>query len=303
MKTGYVVGFNSRYMPENIMNPLITSLDTSEVEEISLVLTSQSIPFHVKTEPDGFAIFVPSAYFQQALHHIGEYSREYSPVESPINTENYRFAHGVPIGLIMLLVSVHFWRMNLPGDVDIVGMFANTISSVKYGQVYRLTTALFLHVDVRHLIGNCAALWLFGSSLCGRLGNGVASFLILYCGILGNAFSVIIRGSAIRSMGASTSVFAGLGILVGMRIGEKNSKESTIHPLLALAAGVALLGFLGTNERSDLFAHFGGFVIGLLSGVIHRSLVPTKSSAVVQRILGGLSSITVLASWLKLIRI
>lgn len=283
------------------MNPLIKSLDPAKIEEIGLVLTSQGIPFHVSEEPDGFAIHVPSAYARKALIHIEEYSHEYFAAESP-DADTYRFSHGIPIGLIVLLISIHFWRMNLPPDIDVIGAFSNTTSTVEYGQLYRLTTSLFLHVDIRHLIGNCAALWLFGSSVCGRLGDGAGTFLMLYCGILGNLFSVIIRDGFIRSMGASTAVFAGLGILVGMRIYGRQDRRETVHPMLVLAAGLALLGFLGTGVQSDLFAHLGGFIFGLFSGLMHRFIVPRKSSTLIQIFFGIISVFTVIASWLRLIR-
>ena len=285
------------------MNPLLHSLRQSEVEEISLVLISQSIPFHVEESTDGFAIYVPSAYLDRARTHVGEYSDEAVRAETSDDVDAYRFSHGIPLGIIAILISIHFWRTNLPPYIDIEGTFSNTKSIIEYGQLYRLITSLFLHVDIRHLMGNCVALWLFGAPVCGRFGNGVGSFLMLYCGIFGNLFSVVLRDDSIHSMGASTAVFAGLGLLVGIRISGKHGNGKTVNAWLALGAGLALLGFLGTGERSDLFAHLGGFIFGLTAGCIHHFIFSNAPSALVQRICGFLSITTVFTAWLKLLRI
>src|SRR5229473_61106 len=59
------------------------------------------------------------------------------------------------------------------------------------------------------------------------------------------------------SVGASTAVFAALGALALLQAVARRRMA-----LLALGAGSALLGLLGTGQNADLFAHLFGFAAG-----------------------------------------
>jgi membrane associated rhomboid family serine protease len=73
-----------------------------------------------------------------------------------------------------------------------------------------------------------------------------------------------------RSIGASTAVFAGLGLLTGRAVrvlcGE-NGQLRWRALLVPLAAGVTLLGLFGAGGlRTDVVAHATGFAAGLVLG-------------------------------------
>ena len=138
------------------------------------------------------------------------------------------------------------------------------------GQWWRNWTALTLHVDLQHLFSNLAFGALFGL-LAGRiLGGGVAWFSIVLAGALGNAVNALIRDSDHSSIGASTAVFAALGILVAHALRPRsNSTENALRRWRPLIGGVLLLALVGVGgERTDVVAHVTGFFSGVVIGWI-----------------------------------
>src|SRR5690606_13555151 len=102
------------------------------------------------------------------------------------------------------------------------------------------------------------------------LGNGIAWGLIVLSAAAGNLLDAILLPVDHRSIGASTAVFAALGLLAahGWRSQDRSGMRWTrrFGPLIA---GVALLGFTGSGgERTDVAAHLGGFACGVLAGLI-----------------------------------
>ncbi|WP_040766068.1 rhomboid family intramembrane serine protease [Novipirellula maiorica] len=140
--------------------------------------------------------------------------------------------------------------------------------SVVAGQWWRMFTALTLHLDAAHLMGNLLFGAVFGL-LAGRsLGGGVAWLGIVIAGGMGNGMNAWAQPAAHTSIGASTAVFAALGIIVshGLRRWAA-SQEKPFKRWSPLIGGVLLLAFTGVGgERTDVLAHVTGFVAGLMIG-------------------------------------
>ncbi len=152
---------------------------------------------------------------------------------------------------------------------------STTTQILNKGEWYRIVTALTLHGDLSHLVGNIAVGIVFAFSLIPLLGTGVTWMLFLITGALGNAINVCVYHETWHSaIGASTAVFGALGLLVGCRV------QATIHDshqfrtsaselVIPLGSGFALLAFLGTGgERTDYLAHLWGFLVGIPLGAI-----------------------------------
>jgi len=141
------------------------------------------------------------------------------------------------------------------------------------GQVWRCITALTLHVDVPHLTGNLVFGLVFGSLLAQLVGSGLGWCAILVGGGLGNLANAALQRPEHLSMGASTAVFAALGVLTALSLRlAPHLRHGRWRRWAPLAMGVALLGLLGTGgERTDVAAHALGFVAGILLGL---GLVP-----------------------------
>ncbi len=89
---------------------------------------------------------------------------------------------------------------------------------------------------------------------------------MLLAGALGNALNAFVQAPSHTSIGASTAVFATLGILAAY---TWKRRRTQINRWVPLGGGVALLAFLGMGgERTDIFAHFAGFGSGCLFGLV-----------------------------------
>jgi membrane associated rhomboid family serine protease len=167
------------------------------------------------------------------------------------------------------------------------------------GEWWRLITAMTLHVDNVHLLGNCCLGGVLIHLLSSRLGYGLAWFSLLGGGVLGNWLNIIWRQQPHHSVGFSTAVFAVIGLFAGLQALRKK-KVAGRELFLSLGAGLALLALLGTEgQRTDLGSHFFGFLVGFLAGIplgTDRWLGWSRSEGV-QGILFTLTMTTVAFSW------
>lgn len=152
------------------------------------------------------------------------------------------------------------------GAMDAQAVFA-------HGEWWRLATALFLHADAGHLISNALIGILVFTAVILTIGERLGWLLLAGASLTGNlVIAAIIYPTAYRSLGASTAIFAGIGLLTGRAIGLM---RHTAHPhrwramLVPLAAGLALLGLYGAGGlHTDVGAHVTGFLAGLGFGIL-----------------------------------
>src|SRR5262249_21180296 len=86
------------------------------------------------------------------------------------------------------------------------------------GEWWRAVTALTLHADATHVLGNALASALLVTAVCQQLGPGVGLWLLLLAGAGGNAITAAVHRAGHVSVGASTAMFGAIGILAGLRI-------------------------------------------------------------------------------------
>lgn len=135
------------------------------------------------------------------------------------------------------------------------------------GQWYRTITALTLHADSQHLLGNVAFGSLFVTLLCRRVGLGCGLLLVVAGGMLGNVLNSGFRSGAFSSIGFSTGLFAAVGGLSGSFALAEGRLERG-KAFVPLAAGGAILAMLGTEgERLDYAAHVWGLGAGFCLGM------------------------------------
>ena len=140
-----------------------------------------------------------------------------------------------------------------------------------HGEWWRAWTALWLHADVGHLVSNVASGWMVFSAVVTTFGQRVGWSLIVGAAITGNLATVALHaGDDYRSLGASTAVFAALGLLVGraVRVTSRSGHPHRLRTLLTpLFAGLIVLGLYGAGGvQVDVLAHAMGFGAGLLFG-------------------------------------
>jgi hypothetical protein len=149
---------------------------------------------------------------------------------------------------------------------------------------------------IRHL-GFGAA---FGFMAGRLLGSGVAWFAIVASATFANLLNTVLLESAHRSIGASTAVFAALGLLAGYvwRAGfmVQNRWAYRVGPIVG---GLALLAYTGTGDEStDIGAHLIGFVCGFVSGISLTVLTRNLPNRKLQRYTGFAAMASIGIAWL-----
>lgn len=163
---------------------------------------------------------------------------------------------------------------------------SSSIGLIGNHEWWRPFTSLFLHADPPHLIGNLLSGMAFGTLVSRSIGPLRGWALILACGTIGNAItSVVAWPDAFTSIGASTAVFAALGILSGLgfsfmlRNRFRLPWAKTAAPVIA---GIILLGWLGGGTpggNTDVLGHIFGFATGLTCGLVIGSISPAAAGA------------------------
>lgn len=191
-----------------------------------------------------------------------------------------------------------------PGGADMSAAWLNAgaldvIRVRVYHEWYRAVTALTLHADSRHLLGNIAFGAVFLTVLCRRVGLGLGFFLTILGGVLGNIGNVLFRPAPFISLGFSTALFASVGALSGSLALEAHRQRG--KALVPLAAGAALLAMLGTEgERVDYAAHIWGLLAGFGLGAAaryHRNRRPVSPRMQWLLGLGALAGIIACWGW------
>jgi len=172
---------------------------------------------------------------------------------------------------VLTLLAVFYWQGQDPSLVTRAA--SSNLGFLDLKEWWRPFTALFLHADLSHLIGNLVSGVIFGALVSRAIGASRAWALILACGSLGNIITArITYPEEFISLGASTAVFAALGILSGLGVSETLRDRARL-PWARIAApavaGLILLGWLGGSHQAqtDVLGHVFGFSSGLVAGI------------------------------------
>ncbi|OPL17057.1 MAG: hypothetical protein AVO38_06480 [delta proteobacterium ML8_D] len=272
-----------------------------QAEIWSLVLTARNIPHKIMHSAYGYRITVAPEHETLAADELEKYDNENEAW--PLKTEVaswYANAQSTLWTVLILTAIFSFsfsenWREQLirigSGDVD---------SILHDGQWWRLVTALTLHSDPPHLLGNMMMGGLLMVWLCSLLGTGLGWWITLSSGILGNLINALAHGEAHSSIGSSTAIFGALGIIIALQTltAQRLSFKDRAVPV---GAGIALLGFLGTyGEHTDIGAHFFGFMSGLILGLIAGQLLKITNlpSLRSDRFIGLITCLVPIMAWL-----
>jgi rhomboid protease GluP len=159
-------------------------------------------------------------------------------------------------------------------SVDWVEIGAMQAGLMRAGEWWRAVTAITLHVDFDHLIGNLAYGTAIGILLSRLTGPGVAWLSMVAAGAVANTGSALLQSTDYSAIGASTAIFAGIGTLATLRqVHEPLSELTSMRTWAPLAGGITLLVYLGlSGENTDILGHVLGFVAGIAGGVVLAAL-------------------------------
>ena len=248
------------------------------------MLEAQAIEHEVLESGDFWSLAVTPALVHRAHDEIGRYSAERSvPRSRPILSEPHPGAAIGAAGYVLILLTTAYCT-----GIALFGADWLSIGAVKAGSAgewWRAVTALTLHVDQEHLLGNLL-FGVFAGIGAGRLlGPGVAWSSILGAAALANYVEILIAPPAHRAVGASTAVFAALGLLAGLAWRRRLTlRERGWHMIAPLIAGVCLLTLLGAGTAHvDVLGHALGFLFGVAVGWLYaRAEIPRDHAAPVQ---------------------
>ncbi len=273
--------------------------DRRIAERYSLIMSSKEIPHEIIDLPDGLTLYVPAAEVERAEREIAQY--EAGERERRSQREEPRYHPDDIPGLLLalsLLALFHALTYLPPGRSFWLDTGRASASRILDGEWWRTLTALTLHGDAGHLFSNLVfggvVLW----ALRRLLGSGRVWFLVVVSGALGNFLNALFYASAHHSIGASTAVFAAVGLLAAAQFSARFRLPRT-RLWIPFAAGLGLLAMLGSSERTDVMAHLFGFSAGLSVGVVAlpaltRDLLAGKIAG---RLLTAISFFIMVAAW------
>jgi rhomboid protease GluP len=249
---------------------------------------------------NSWVLTVPSTSLSRAYEEIARYSAERSVPRS--------VPHAIPalpgaaigaVAYVAILLLIAYCTGSEWFGADWLSM--GDLQAGDAGEWWRAVTALTLHLDQEHLLGNLLFGVVAGMAAARLLGGGVAWASILGAAALANYTEILIAPVTHRAVGASTAVFAALGLLAGMAWRQRLTlRERLWYRWAPLIAGISLLTLLGAgNAHVDVLGHALGFIFGIAVGWIYARLgVPNNRGRRLQIIAGVGAALLVCVAWL-----
>jgi membrane associated rhomboid family serine protease len=207
----------------------------------------------------------------------------------PIGDENHG-ARGLPVVTWLLIaanVLVFLYEISL--SVPELGEFILTYGAIPQeieqgDDLFTLITSMFVHGGFGHIAGNMLFLWIFGDNIEQRFGR--VFFLVFYvvAGLAATGAQIVANpGSSVPSVGASGAISGVMGAYVLLY--PLNRVRVLIWYwgimqvpafiflgiwfLMQFIRGVAALSIETAQSGGVAFwAHVGGFVAGILGGIL-----------------------------------
>ncbi|KAI8336250.1 rhomboid family-domain-containing protein [Chlamydoabsidia padenii] len=151
-----------------------------------------------------------------------------------------------------------------------------TSTTTAPNQAYRFVLPIFMHAGIVHFLLNMLTHLRLGVDLERNL--GLPRYVLLYMGsgIWGFILSAMLSNENTASMGCSGALFGLIGymfidVLVNWKVIQHPWRE-----LISLLISTIISLVLGLLPGLDNFAHLGGFIVGLVMGLL---IAPTRPMA------------------------
>jgi membrane associated rhomboid family serine protease len=262
-------------------------------EERAFMLMAVGIDSEVDALAEGYALFVEQPLMAHARHHLWQYEQERKqrPAPAPALAPRPRAWWGSVVYVLVLLLPPLALAQGWLGGADPYAFGTLDPARVLAGEWWRAFTALTLHWDAAHLVGNLGGGALLGFSVAQVWGSARAWLLILLAAAAANFIEAIVGGPGYVSAGASTAVFAALGLVAAFAWHARRQSFGTPMARWApLVAGVAMLGFFGAGASvpvaglpqpdllpfedpgsTNVLSHLLGFLCGVVFGALGAS--------------------------------
>lgn len=238
-----------------------------------LVVLALGHAYWLEDAGDGFRLMVePDAVeaVRRELECFDRESRAWPPPRPPDHPALRRVDLFTPLLWVLAeLAAFHAQQGSAvwtrAGVLEPQGLFAR-------GELWRPFTSLFLHADASHLVSNLLGGLLAFAAVVSTLGRLRGWLLIGVAAVAGNVIvAAVHRADGYQSLGASTAVFAALGLLTGRatrRAGRGKGWARWRGFFLPLATGLSVLALYGAGGwQVDVLAHIAGFAAGVTLGL------------------------------------
>jgi rhomboid protease GluP len=264
----------------------------------SVALLSQgieSIPLHA---PEGWQLLVPRDLYPHALTILEIYQRENRRwVWRPSVGSPALLFHWGALGWGVLILFIDAWSRIGGPAIREAGLMSS--DAVLRGEWWRLFTAITLHADLAHLMGNLTTGILLLGFAMARWSAGTALLAAWCAGAMGNLAGLLLHPQSHHGLGASGMVMGALGLLATASWQERHAPHAAPGLLARGVFGAVLLFILfGVNPSSDIIAHLGGFVGGLVFGTLF-GLLPGRAGhhAPASLVTGAIAAGSLIWSW------
>jgi membrane associated rhomboid family serine protease len=264
-------------------------------EERSFMLHAVGIESQVHTDGAYWGLFVAPSAVEAAVRQLRTYERENPPRRRALRPEGtHGYAWAGPLAYALVVLTVAWLAGHKAWATDWLQAGVLDTAAFRAGESWRAVTALTLHFDVAHLLGNLGFGALFGWLAAQLLGPGIAFGAGTLAAAVANALNASVQPGEHVSAGASTAVFALLGLLAAYSWRRRADQgDRWAYRWAPLVAGVCLLAFTGVGgERTDVLAHLTGFVTGAVAGLL-LALRHGRVAGAAGQWLAGLATIAV----------
>jgi len=287
--------------PEHTVTTVFRGASKRACREAELVLRALGIEHDLVPREGGVHLVVAPSDAPRARAEISAYFEENAPRAEADDEPAWTLVGpwlGVALWALALLVFYGAQAGDWGGH-DWARAGRTVAGRIRGGEWWRPITALTLHSDLRHLLGNVFFGALFVGPVCQVLGTGLGLWTVLLVGTTGNWLNAMVQRPDHMSLGASTAVFGALGLLGAFQWRRRlRLRTGAMRRWTPVIGAVILLGYLGTSgERTDVLAHVTGFLAGLGVGALLGPLDEPPRDARVQAGFGALAVAALAAAW------
>jgi len=197
-------------------------------------------------------------------------------------------------GLIAVNTLVWLYQVFMPASqlaqfIRQMAIVPARITNRDTAALFTLVSSMFMHGSWQHIIGNMLYLAIFGDNIEDRFGHVIYLVYYLLGGIAAAIAQVMVNPtSQVPILGASGAIAAVLGTYIVLFPRQKVRsliilfgfiRIAVLPALLVLGMWFVLQLFNGVASIAvsasggvAWFAHIGGFVFGLLAGIVSRGL-------------------------------
>ncbi len=162
-------------------------------------------------------------------------------------------------GLIAVAVTLAWWK-----GINISPLFES--AEIRRGELWRIVTNVFPHIDIFHLIFNLYWLWIFGSIIEQTLGHLKIFLLLVFLSAASGAWDFAFASGGVGLSGAGYGLF---GVLYVLSKHDERFKDTLDNRTINLFIGwffLCVVLTLANVWRVANVAHAAGAVFGLLIG-------------------------------------